>query len=98
VNEKRNNKNSSLLAESRRLSKKQFVFLNKGPRAMDDVTAAILLHKTCCTPQEVQRLLRSSRSSTYKAIRNGTIPSFRLNKAIRVPTSWLRAVLTATAA
>jgi hypothetical protein len=55
---------------------------------MNDDIAAILSYPTL-TPREVQRVLRSSRSSTGNAIRNGTIPSFRIDNNIKVPTSWI---------
>jgi len=61
-----------------------------------DPTIAALLRTPALTPQEVQRVLRSSRSLTYSSIRNGTIPSFRLGKTIKVPTAWLKATLGLT--
>jgi hypothetical protein len=56
---------------------------------MNPVTAAILFHDTC-SPQELRRILRSGRNSTYNAIASGTIPSFRVGNNIKIPTSWLR--------
>jgi len=56
---------------------------------MNDATAAILFHDTC-SPQELRRILRTGRNSTYNAIASGEIPSFRVGKNIKIPTSWLR--------
>jgi hypothetical protein len=59
---------------------------------MKPATAAILFHDTC-SPQELRRVLRSGRNSTYNAIAAGEIPSFRVGNSIKIPTSWLRAKL-----
>jgi hypothetical protein len=59
---------------------------------MNPATTAILFHDTC-TPQELQRILRSGRNSTYNAIKSGAIPSFRIGNNIKIPTSWLRQIL-----
>jgi hypothetical protein len=63
---------------------------------MNDVTAEILFHDTC-SPQELRRILRSGRNSTYNAIASGAIPSFRVGNIIKIPTTWLRAKLGITA-
>src|SRR4030081_2513182 len=57
--------------------------------AMNDATAAILLHDTC-SPQELRRIMRSGRNSTYDAIASGAIPSFRIGQNIKIPTAWVR--------
>jgi hypothetical protein len=62
---------------------------------MNDATAAILFHDTC-SPQELRRVLRSGRNSTYNAIAAGEIPSFRVGNNIKIPTSWLREKLGLT--
>jgi hypothetical protein len=59
---------------------------------MNDATAAILFHDTC-SPQEVRRILRSGKNSTYNAIKSGAIPSFRVGNNLKIPTRWLRAKL-----
>jgi hypothetical protein len=56
---------------------------------MNDATAAILSYDTC-SPNELRRILRSGRNSTYNAIAAGEIPSFRVGNNIKIPTSWLR--------
>lgn len=43
------------------------------------------------TPTELQQLLRVGRSAVYAAIRDGSIPSIRIGKLIRVPRAALEA-------
>jgi predicted DNA-binding transcriptional regulator AlpA len=72
-------------------------FLIEGRWPMNDVTAAILANETL-TPAEVQRILRASRSSIYRGISKGSIPSFRIDSNVRIPSAWLRALLLTTIA
>lgn len=45
-----------------------------------DPIIAVLLSYPAITPQEYMQVLRTSRSSTYKGVRNKSIPSFRQGK------------------
>lgn len=47
--------------------------------------------------QVAGRLLNLSRNTTYKALRNGEIPSVRIGAQYRVPTAKLREMLGLTA-
>jgi excisionase family DNA binding protein len=45
------------------------------------------------TVDEAAALLGLSRNGTYNAVRDGSLPSIRVGRAIRIPTSKLRALL-----
>ena len=65
---------------------------------MTNTNAAILANETL-TPAEVQGLLRASRSSIYRGLSSGRIPHFKIDRTVKIPSSWLRALLlTAVAA
>ena len=63
---------------------------------MTDSNAAILANETL-TPAELQGLLRASRSSIYRAIENGSIPHFTINRRVLIPTNWIRNLLMVAA-
>lgn len=73
-----------------------FLFFNEAKNAMNATTAAMLDNATL-TPREVQVILRASRSTVYRGLNSGTIPSFRINKTVMIPAAWLRALLTVAA-
>jgi excisionase family DNA binding protein len=45
-----------------------------------------------CTTGEVQKLLGLSKASTFRAIKNGQIPSIRIGKRILIPLAALEAI------
>jgi hypothetical protein len=59
---------------------------------MTNAIADLLSHPTV-TPAELQRILRSGKSSTGKALAAGEIPSFRVGRNRKIPTAWVRAKL-----
>jgi hypothetical protein len=59
---------------------------------MTNAIADLLLNPTV-TPAELQRILRSGKSSTGKALAAGEIPSFRVGRNRKIPTAWVRAKL-----
>jgi hypothetical protein len=63
-----------------------------------DPIIAVLLSYPAITPQEYMQVLRTSRSSTYKGVRNKSIPSFRQGKTVMIPTSFLKEKLGLTQA
>ena len=50
-------------------------------RAAPHCTDAVLAY----TPEEARSLARVARSTFYQAVRDGTIPSVRIGKLIRIP-------------
>ena len=73
-------------------TRRAFLFFNEAKNAMNATTTALLDNATL-TPAEVQVILRASRSSIYRGLNSGTIPSFRINKTVLIPAAWLRALL-----
>jgi excisionase family DNA binding protein len=61
---------------------------------MNSLTAELLANETL-TPAEVQRILRASRSTIDRGLRDKTIPHFHLGRSVKIPTQWLRALLLA---
>jgi hypothetical protein len=55
---------------------------------MDPIIAA-LIRNPFLTPQQYMKVVHTSRSSTYKGIRNKSIPSWRQGKTVLIPTSWI---------
>ena len=54
---------------------------------------AELMREATVDVETTGRLLKLSRNTTYKALRNGEIPSVRVGAQYRVPTAKLRAML-----
>jgi hypothetical protein len=65
---------------------------------MTEVTNGALLDYDTLTPAEVQKILRASRSSIYRGISKGSIPSFRIDDNIKIPAAWIRGLLRTTVA
>jgi hypothetical protein len=63
-----------------------------------NVTIAELLSHVVITPGELERVLRSGKNSTSKALISGEIPSFFIGRCRKIPVSWLRAQLGIEAA
>jgi hypothetical protein len=59
---------------------------------MTNAIAELLSH-TSVTPAELQRIFRTGKSSIGKALAAGEIPSFRIGRLRKTPTSWVRAKL-----
>lgn len=60
-------------------------------------THAALLENETLTPAELMQVLRTSRSSVYRGLRNKSVPHFKFQRRVMIPTSWLRALLTVAA-
>jgi excisionase family DNA binding protein len=54
---------------------------------------ALLMRDLTVSVEDAAELLNLNRNSAYAAVREGSIPSIRVGRAIRVPTARLRAML-----
>jgi excisionase family DNA binding protein len=50
------------------------------------------------TVEEWRQIMRISRTTAYKEIREGRVPSIKIGDAIRIPTQWIRCQLEGRAA
>jgi excisionase family DNA binding protein len=55
-----------------------------------------VIQPTVLTVPEVARTMRISRTTAYRLVENGTIPSVRLGRSVRVPARWLNQQLGGT--
>lgn len=72
----------------------------KTPPSIADLAQADfaeLMREMTVDVETTGRLLKLSRNTTYKALRNGEIPSVRVGAQYRVPTAKLRAMLGVSA-
>lgn len=51
-------------------------------------------NKPTLSPREVAAILGVGKNQVYAAIKDGRIPNVGLSRTIRIPTEWVRAVLT----
>jgi len=50
--------------------------------------------KPTLSPREVAALLGVGKNQVYSAVKDGRIPNVGLSRTIRIPTAWVRSILT----